>query len=191
MNLQEVFNKYKGTPQTMIDGMHAEWGGDKGSTHSYIGAYEALLDHFRDKSINLLEIGVMYGSSVKMWKEYFQKGNIYGIDIRPHVLKYNEDRIKIDLVNATKQDEIDKYLKDKNLKFDIIIDDGSHQIQDQLNTVGLLYPYLNEGGIYIIEDIQAIDSQKQYFEQLGVPIEIIDLRSVKGRHDDVLIIIRK
>ena len=191
MILREIFEKFKGIPTTMIDGMHSEWGGDKGSTHSYIDAYEELFNPIRNKEMNFLEIGVMYGASMKMWKEYFSKGNIYGMDIRPHCTKYEEDRIKIFINDATQKQKTEELLNTNYLLFDVIIDDGSHQIQDQLDTLGILYNYLNEGGIYIIEDIQDIDTQKQYFEQLGVPIEVIDLRQIKNRYDDVLIVIKK
>lgn len=191
MELQELFSKYKGEPKTFIDGMAAEWGGDKGSTHSYIPIYQQLFESMRNANIALLEIGVMYGASIQMWKEYFPHGNIYGMDIRPHCTKYAEDRIKIFINDATKVLPTQNVLDKENLKFDIIIDDGSHQIQDQLDTLGILYPYLKAGGIYVIEDIQDINTQAQYFQSLGIPIEIVDLRSVKGRYDDVLIIIKK
>lgn len=195
MRLQEIFEKYKGEPKTFIDGMAAEWGGDKGSTHSYIHKYEEWFEPKRNDKINLLEIGVMYGSSLKMWKEYFPQGQIYGMDIRPHCVKYEEDRIKIFINNATERGLTEGLLFRNGLtrEFDIIIDDGSHQIDDQLNTFNILFPQLKKGGIYVIEDIQNFDQNKHIWENLGKSynVEIEDLRWMKNRHDDILIKIVK
>ena len=40
-----------------------------------------------------------------------------------------------------------------NIEFDIIIDDGWHWDEAQRKTLVNFFPYLKEGGIYIIEDI--------------------------------------
>lgn len=55
--------------------------GDKGSSHSYIDAYANLFKPYRNKKMNVLEIGVFYGLSLNMWKEYFKNSEIYGIDL--------------------------------------------------------------------------------------------------------------
>lgn len=190
-SLKQIYEEYKQIPNQMVDGMHSEWGGDKGLTHSYIEVYEQLFDPIKDQSVNLLEIGIMYGSSLKMWKEYFKNGNITGFDIRPHITKYNEDRIKAIVCNATFENEINKSI-DPSTKFDIIIDDGSHRVEDQLKTFHILFETrLNPNGLYIIEDIQDFERNKKYFEKLHKNISIVDRRNIKGRYDDVLIIIKK
>lgn len=190
-SLQDIYEEYRQIPNQMIDGMHSEWGGDKGLTHSYIEIYEKLFNPIRNNPVNLLEIGVMYGSSLKMWKKYFENGNITGFDIRPHVLKYNEERIRSFICNATIESDIKKTLKD-NEQFDIIIDDGSHRIEDQLKTFHILFETrLKPNGYYIIEDVQNFDTNKKYFEKLHKNVSIIDRRNVKNRYDDVLIIIKK
>ena len=38
---------------------------------------------------------------------------------------------------------------------DIIIDDGGHTMEQQLNTFKILFPILNDGGIYIVEDVES------------------------------------
>ena len=73
---------------------------------------------------------------------------------------------------------------------DIIIDDGSHRIHDQVNSFNLLKERMNPGGIYIIEDIQCLDLEEIELEELHDNVEIIDLRKVKNRYDDVLVVYR-
>jgi hypothetical protein len=62
---------------------------DKSSTiHDYLKKYEKYFPFKRDDKITLLEIGVLNGSSVKSWKEYFVNANIIGVDINPDCKKY-------------------------------------------------------------------------------------------------------
>jgi cephalosporin hydroxylase len=165
---------------------------DKGTVHSYIEVYEELLAPYRKTAHNILEIGLMSGESLRMWDEYF-KGEVFGIDcsIKPidgkaDLTKAIEDGLYISIGDATNPWDIERYYK--GLKFDVIIDDGSHNIEDQLKSFHILKRYLAFGGIYIIEDIQDIDNERYQFESFG--IEVIDRRKIKGRYDDVLIIIK-
>ena len=151
---------------------------DKGTTHSYLEVYDKL---FKDlKNINLLEIGTQYGGSLEMWRDKFPGSNIYGIDINP---LREPDGVTIIKGDATKEEILEKV---KGVEFDVIIDDGSHKVEDQLKSLEIFYPKLNKGGLFIIEDIQDIDKDRDKFKG-----EIIDLRDVKGRYDDVLIIYKK
>jgi 23S rRNA U2552 (ribose-2'-O)-methylase RlmE/FtsJ len=159
---------------------------DKGSTHSYIDSYERLLSPYR-KGCSLLEIGLALGDSIKLWDQYFEKSRITGVDVsvifepgkyKNHVTIIQSDATKADFLGKTSE------------TFDVIIDDGSHMENDQIDTFNLLKGRMNKGGIYIIEDILALDSNRQRFQNLHSNCEIIDLRKEKGRFDDVLIIYR-
>tara|TARA_R110000803_G_scaffold132777_1_gene199965 strand:- start:1042 stop:1635 length:594 start_codon:yes stop_codon:yes gene_type:complete len=172
-----------------VDGIPIEWGGDKGTTHSYLEHYAELLKPYRNKEVSLLEIGVQYGASLKSWKKYFKKGIITGLDIKPHCTKYEEDRIRVNIVDACNEELVDETFGDET--FDIIIDDGSHQLPDQLKAFEILFSRLTKGGIYIIEDIQDLDSQQEHFEKLHESCEVIDIRHTKHKYDDVLVVYRK
>ena len=75
------------------------------------------------------------------------------------------------------------------MKLDVVIDDGSHRFSDQVGTFTLLKNCMNKGGIYIIEDVANLGPDSiPAFESLHDNIEIIDLRNVKNRYDDVLIV---
>jgi 23S rRNA U2552 (ribose-2'-O)-methylase RlmE/FtsJ len=160
---------------------------DKGSTHSYIEWYDQLFSPYR-KGCSILEIGLALGDSIKLWDEYFEKSKILGVDIsiifEPKKYKNNVALVEAD---ATKLDFLQLI---KDTKFDIVIDDGSHMEKDQVSTFKMLKDKMNKGGIYIIEDILALDSNRKMFESLHDNCEIVDLRKVKGRFDDVLIIYR-
>ena len=58
---------------------------DKNTWHSYLDTYEKLFNRFTDKEINLFEIGVLAGESLKLWSKYLPKSMIYGCDIYERV----------------------------------------------------------------------------------------------------------
>ena len=185
--LQQIFESH--SQQVQGKASYGCGHGDKGTVHSYIPEYERLLSPYREKNIKLLEVGIAYGESLEMWHEYFSKGKIYGVDIHTNEIGpyLNDERFDISIIDATNP-LIKSYFEGD--KFDIIIDDGSHRFEDQVKTFNLLRDHMNEGGIYIIEDVANLDSVKKEFlhlKGLSWECEIIDLRDKKNRQDDVLI----
>jgi cephalosporin hydroxylase len=160
--------------------------GDKGTAHTYIDEYERLLTPYRKDSI-VLEIGLYQGESLRMWEEYFIDSKVIGIDISSSRLTelINEPGHNIIIGDATKE-EIFKQLGEQ--LFDVLIDDGSHTLKDQLATYNIFKSKINPGGIYIIEDVLNIDIVKDVFLELHNDVEIIDNRHIKNRHDDVLVV---
>jgi hypothetical protein len=177
-SLKQIYEKYTGP-----DG----WG-DKGTAHTYIDEYEHLLKNYRNNS-TVLEIGIAFGHSCEMWCDYFINSTIVGVDITNHGIDINNIRYKAFFVNASSP-EVLPYLK--NYTFDVVIDDGSHRIEDQLNSYNILKHKLSPNGIYIIEDVANLDLVKHQFESLddSKTVSIIDNRNKKGRYDDVLIVIK-
>lgn len=53
----------------------------KNTTHSYLPIYDKLFSRFKDKEINMLEVGVADGGSIELWNDYFTKATIFGFDI--------------------------------------------------------------------------------------------------------------
>lgn len=134
----------------------------------YFEIYERYLEKYRDKSINLLEIGVQGGGSLQMWKKYFgSNSKIVGIDIDP-LYKFEEEQIFVEIGNQSDEDFLKKVIEEYG-PFDVIVDDGSHVQSDVLNSFFFLYPTLNRGGTYIIEDTHTA-----YFEifQGGIKSEV-------------------
>ena len=155
--------------------------GDKGGTHSYITEYEQLLAPYREKCA-FMEIGLAMGLSVAMWDEYFSPESLLtAADIGIIFDTAAFPRWKFVEHDATKPTFLDA-LGDRT--FDVVIEDGSHMTDDQIATRDLILPRMNPGGLYIIEDILNLEATRHLFPGA----EIRDLRHVKGRFDDVLII---
>ncbi len=125
---------------------------DKSSLiHNYCVKYEKYLPFNQYDKITILEIGVLNGESLKMWKEYFYNSKIIGIDINSDCDKYIEERISIEIGSQTDGDFLEKLHEDYG-RFDMILDDGSHNNSDVIFTFEKLFPYLKSGGVYIVED---------------------------------------
>lgn len=176
-SLQKIYDRYK----------VGDWP-DKGSVHSYIEVYEKILAPYRNTAKNILEIGLMSGESLRMWSEYFA-GTVYGVDcdIKPINGLADLTGAINEGLNVLIGDAADPYFIDdcfKETKFDVVIEDANHDIGQQVNIYTTLKPYMAKGSIYIIEDIQDVDSAKQLF--LDLDFVIIDRRKTKNRYDDVI-----
>lgn len=120
----------------------------------YLHIYNKVFAPFvlANKPVSLIEIGVQNGGSLEIWSKFLpDDSKITGIDIdeRCKSLKFDKN-INVLIGDASSDAFIDKNLGDA--KFDIIIDDGSHICSDVINTFKSLFPKLNYGGIYLIED---------------------------------------
>lgn len=170
---------------------------DKGSVHSYIDIYEEILEPYKQTAINVLEIGVFKGDSLRMWSWYFP-ACIYGVDcdIKPHggmadlTEMINAGDFNISIFDATNENAVKENFK--GMFFDVIIEDAGHAVEQQVELYNIWKNYLSPNGIYIIEDVQDIDNTRFTFENLdnSKNITILDLRNMKGRYDDVLVIIK-
>ncbi len=135
-----------------LDEIARENGTDKSSEiHNYCDKYEKYLKFERNQQIKILEIGVLAGSSVKTWSEFYPNSIVVGIDINPHCKVYEQDRIKIEIGSQDDYDFLSSVVE-KYGEFDLIIDDGSHLQQHVLKSFNFLFPYLKNGGTYIVED---------------------------------------
>ena len=185
MTLKEIGKKYAATD-------HRENHGDKGTTHSYLGAYEKILSPYKERGgVRMLEVGVAAGLSLRMWQEWLGPDSLVcGIDPSskwfPRGLT-TEFPIAIGHSNVPSGRAKVAAFTDA---YDVIVDDGDHNPAIQLATYWNLSPLLAKGGVYIIEDITNIDAWRHEFEALAENVEIVDLRLVKDRGDDVLVVIR-
>lgn len=127
---------------------------DKSYYHLFTEFYNDYFYKFKTSKINILEIGIYQGSSLKLLEEYFPNATIYAIDInKEYVNKKYGEQIKTYHCSQDNFEEIDRIFKE--IKFDIIIDDGSHQTIHQHKSLGHMFSYLNKNGIYICEDLHT------------------------------------
>jgi len=120
--------------------------------HQYIQHYDHYFKNFQHKDINILEIGIERGDSLRMWREYFTKANICAIDI----IDRNISVLNTDIMIGDQSDyDFLKTITNKYTSFDIIIDDGSHHSKHIISSFNYLFDFLNKGGIYVVEDLQT------------------------------------
>jgi 23S rRNA U2552 (ribose-2'-O)-methylase RlmE/FtsJ len=123
--------------------------------HHYFDIYERHFEKFVGKSVKILEIGVWQGGSTKMWKEYFGKdAKIIGIDINPKCKIIEDEQIKI-YIGDQADDNFLKMIISSEGPFDIIMDDGGHYMHQQIASFKGLYLSLNNGGVYLCEDLHT------------------------------------
>jgi len=135
------------------------YGSDKGDSmpdsNHYASWYENWFFPIKEKVTNICEIGVFNGSSTKAFKSYFPNAEILGLDIHDKT-EYDEERITTKILDQSNFSQLQNFVdecKSNNLQFDIILDDGSHDIGHQQMTFGKFFQLLKPGGIYIIEDM--------------------------------------
>jgi hypothetical protein len=128
----------------------------------YFPIYEQALRRFRGRSITMLEIGVSHGGSLQMWRHYLgRRSTIVGIDINPRVAVLAGPGIEIHVGDQSDPAFL-RELGEQYGPFDIVLDDGSHQPLHQIASVEHLWPYLADGGVYIVEDLHS-----NYWEEYG------------------------
>jgi hypothetical protein len=126
--------------------------------HRYTPLYERHLAHRRRDPLCVLEIGIggyadgTGGSSLRMWRTYFRKARIYGVDIEERDLR--EPRITT-FRGSQSDPEFLRGVIDQIGVPDVVIDDGSHRSDDTLATFDVLFPVLAGGGLYVIEDLHT------------------------------------
>ena len=166
-NIEFYFNKYLS---------------DK-AVNGYAPVYDELLSPCRNDEITLLEIGIgtlnptesnmqfwknkpeyqeyLPGASLKAFRDYFPNGKIYGVDIQPDCVVI-EERIQTFLFDSTDPLMCENYFH--TIRLDVIVDDGDHHPGPQIATFKNFFPKLNDGGVYILEDLAFPDEIKRFFE---------------------------
>jgi hypothetical protein len=126
----------------------------------YFDIYERHFKRFRGTDVHVLEIGVFHGGSLKMWKRYFgEKAKIFGVDINPLCKRLEEDQIKIFIGDQADKTFL-RSLRREIPRIDVLIEDGGHEMAQQINTFEVMYPHITPSGIYLCEDIHTSYSKE-------------------------------
>jgi cephalosporin hydroxylase len=160
-------------PQS-LPALAKHFGTDKWGRHRYAKHYQTHLKRFRDEPLTLLEIGIggyrheaSGGASLRMWREYFSRAQIIGLDI------YDKSFVNGDRILAYQGSQTDEALLQKIVDthgpIKIIIDDGSHVPEHIRATFAFLFPLLEDGGVYAIEDTQT-----SYWPRWGGAVDLDD-----------------
>jgi hypothetical protein len=151
--LDELAIQYKTDKATIYPGE---------SVHGYAPIYDRILTPLRDKPIKMLEVGVCMegsegGHSILMWNDYFTKAHIHTFDIVDMSLKScitENDNVFFYQGDQSNREHMENmYQEYGNTEFDFILEDGSHEHNHQMISLGHLFKYVKSGGYYILEDM--------------------------------------
>lgn len=125
----------------------------------YFDVYERHFNKFKDTTpVHILEIGIFTGGSIEMWIDYFGKENcfIYAIDNNPEckILQDLFDNVKVFIGDQEDKDFLTEICK-QIPQVDIIVDDGGHVMNQQINTFEVMYNHLKSNGVYLCEDVHT------------------------------------
>jgi hypothetical protein len=146
-------------PMNVTD-LAVRFGSDKWGGRWYTPHYQKYFEPYREQAVKVLEIGIggydlpdAGGESLRMWKHYFRRGLIYGMDIYP------KPGVAESRVHVLQGDQGDEQFLDSMARelgpFDIIIDDGSHISHHIIASFNALFPHVKPGGLYVIEDLAS------------------------------------
>jgi demethylmacrocin O-methyltransferase len=151
--LMQILEEENLLPDTDHKGVYTH----KFTKHPYHDDFMEMLTSYREKFIKLIEIGADFGASTIMWDRFFLNGDITVLDTVNAKRSIDNISGRVDN-NRTRIIEQDAYdinyvnsIADESI--DIVIDDGPHDRESQLNCIKHYYPKLKKGGILIIEDI--------------------------------------
>jgi hypothetical protein len=123
--------------------------------HHYIPLYDKYFSNYRNRQVRFLEIGVSKGGSLQMWRKYFgEDAIIYGIDIDPECEKYNGLSAQVRIGSQVDESFLSSVVAEME-GIDIVLDDGSHKMDHILTSLRILFPKLNNSGVYLIEDLHT------------------------------------
>ena len=176
------------------------------TAHTYSNYYYSLFNHFKDDVKLVFECGLgtnnpnlqsnmtadgMPGASLRVWRDYFKNAQIYGADIDKDIL-FQEDRIKTYYVDQLNTPSIEIMWKEIGIQnFDIIIDDGLHTTDANINLFVNSFDKLKKNGIYIIEDVNTLELNNIMKKLKKFNPELIVLQSKNIKYqDNNLVIIR-
>ena len=187
------------------------YGSDKGGItnhHNFANYYSEIFDNKKDKIKNFLEIGLGTNNenlasnmgkdgkplaSLRAWRDYFKNAQIYGADIDRDILK-NEDRIRTFYVDQTNPSSIKELFTNIGVnKFDVILEDGLHEYNANICFFENSIQYLDDQGVYIIEDVYYKDQKKfiNYFNKTSFNFSIIDIFHDNNIANNCILVIKK
>tara|TARA_B100000795_G_scaffold179344_1_gene135754 strand:+ start:1027 stop:1932 length:906 start_codon:yes stop_codon:yes gene_type:complete len=147
---------------------------------SYFTVYDEIFKKYVGKNIIFVEIGVMHGGSLEMWKNYFgNNARIIGIDINPEAKKLENKGFEIYIGSQSSKD-FWKNFYEKIGPVDVILDDGGHQNNQQIITAYESIKNINDGGMLVTEDTHT-----SYMSKFGNPSKYSFINFAKNKIDKI------
>ena len=121
-----------------------------------------------------MERGSFYGNAAAAFFYYFKNSKIYSGDIFPDLFRYNSERLENFYINSSREDSLNRDLLSKNINFDIIIEDASHSLKDQIISLFMLFKKLSSEGLFIVEELDFPETRKD----MNLKNEYPDLKQI-------------
>ena len=125
----------------------------KSIKHStYFDSYDHFFSRYRNQNITFIEIGVLNGGSLFMWRDYFgPKARIIGVDLNPNAKKWEDEGFEIYIGSQSDTAFWEGFIEKVGL-IDVVLDDGGHTYEQQIITTECLLPAMKDGGLILVED---------------------------------------
>ena len=130
----------------------------------YFEIYERHFARFRDRECVIVEFGVSHGGSLQMWRDYFgPKARIFGIDIDERCQYLADDDPGTEILIGDQEDrDFLRQVVERIGPIDVVIEDGGHQMGQQIATFEEVYPAMTQDGVFLIEDLHT-----SYWSEFG------------------------
>ena len=140
MDLQELIVDWKNSPAFSL------------KIDSYFPAYAKLFGHLRGTNCVFIEIGVLGGGSLFMWKRWLgDKARIIGVDLNPEALKWKNHGFEIYIGDQGDPNFWSEFFRIVGT-FDALLDDGGHQSFQQIVTLNSALTAAKRDCVIAIED---------------------------------------
>ena len=146
----ELFNYFKNSPKYTL------------KLDSYFQVYQEIFEKFKNKKIIFIEVGVAKGGSLFMWKKYLgEQARIIGVEFNPEAKELEKHGFEIFIGDQSDENFWKSFYKEVG-PIDILLDDGGHKNIQQIMTVDCSVPFINNGGMIIVEDVHTSYMKKSF-----------------------------
>ena len=147
---------------------------------SYFEVYEDLFSKFRGREITFVEIGVLDGGSLFMWRNYFgPDARIIGVDFNPQAKRLTQDGFEIFVGDQADPEFWRDFYNNVGL-IDILLDDGGHTYEQQIVTTLESIPFISNNGMLVVEDTCT-----SYMSEFGFPTKYSFIEWAKKHIDSI------
>ncbi len=170
MNNNESFNSFKKSPHL------------SSKYTTYFDSYDHFFKKYKNQIITFVEIGVLNGGSLFMWRDYFgEKARIIGVDLNPEAKKWEKEGFEIFIGSQSDENFWKNFIGEVG-NIDIVLDDGGHTYSQQIISADFLIPHIKDGGLIVVEDTHTSycngfgDIRFSFIEYVKEKIDKINLR---------------
>jgi hypothetical protein len=150
--------------------------------NTYFDSYDHFFSKYRNQNITFVEIGVLGGGSLFMWRDYFgPEARIIGVDLNPNAKKWEENGFEIYIGSQSDIKFWENFTREVGL-IDAVLDDGGHTYEQQIITTECLLSAMNDGGIIVVEDTHTSymegfgPKSKSFIEYTKISIDKVNMR---------------